>query len=92
MAALDPSDLKAKLTSKFGFAAAGSGRGPHDKFRLYVDGRWVAQTQVPRGSKPINDKLAGMIARQVGVTSRQLRDMIGCSIGRQAYLELVDTD
>jgi hypothetical protein len=83
------SALRTALGSKLGFAKSGSGRGPHDKYRLYVDGQWVAQTQVPRGSSPIGDPLARRIAKQVGLTLDELRSMVSCDIDRETYLGIV---
>lgn len=83
------SALRGALGNKLGFELSGSGRGPHDKYRLYIDGQWVAQTQVPRGSSPIRDPLARRIARQVGLDLDQLRSMVACHIDRESYLGIV---
>ena len=83
------SALRSALGNKLGFELAGSGRAPHDKYRLYVDGQWLAQTQVPRGGAPIRDPLARRIAKQVGLDLDQLRSLVGCQISRDAYLGIV---
>jgi hypothetical protein len=82
-------ELRTTLTNKLGFAPSGRGRGPHDKYRLYVDGQWVAHTQVPRGSKAIGDELIRRIARQLRISSRELHQIIDCSLDRDGYLAKV---
>lgn len=80
-------DLKGVLTGKLGFEHVGSGRGPHDKYELRVDGIYVAHTQVPRGRRDLGDPLLAMIARQLGVTRRHVYGMVGCTMDQQSYLE-----
>ncbi len=81
--------LRTALTGKFGFTCDGSGRGPHDKYKLEIDGVWVAHTQVSRGARDIDDSLVSAIGRQLGVTRRQVYDMVECRIDRPSYLDLV---
>jgi len=84
---LAATELRRALVGKFGFSEAGSGRGPHDKYRLEVDGQWMAHTLISGGASDLSDSILGQIARQLGVTRREVYEMVGCSMGLEAYLE-----
>jgi hypothetical protein len=81
--------LRSTLTGKFGFSGDGTGRGPHEKFRLEVDGVYVAHTMVSRGATDIDDSLVAAIARQLGVSRKQVYEMVGCQIDKPSYLNLL---
>jgi hypothetical protein len=80
-------ELTASLEDKFGFAVTQGKK--HEKYRLSLGGVYVAHTTVSHGWDDITDTLLSMIARQLGVTAQQLRLMVGCTISRSAYVELV---
>lgn len=81
--------LRSILQDKLGFVNQGGAK--HDKYELYVDGVYVAHTTISRNNEPIRDRLFGMMARQVGVTSPQLRQIVGCTIDRDGYLSIVNS-
>lgn len=83
-------ELRAALTGKLGFAQSGSGRGPHEKFVLKRDGTYLAHTQVPRGRADIGDPLLGMIARQLGVTRRELYGVVDCTMDQESYIRRLE--
>jgi DNA-binding IclR family transcriptional regulator len=78
--------LTAALEDKFGFVAS---QGRHEKYRLTVEGTYVAHTQVSHGWGEISNTMLAKIARQLGVTSQELRLMVDCSIDREGYLRMV---
>jgi len=80
-------EMRRALERKFGFAKTEGGN--HEKFRLIVDGQYVAHTMVSRGGSDIGDPLVSRMALQLGVTRPQLAEMVSCQIGRDAYLGLV---
>ncbi len=82
-------ELRGTLIHKFGFAPIGSGRGRHEKYRLVVNGEYVAHTQVSRGALELGEPLLGVIARQLGVTRKQLYEMIDCRLDLSGYLAAV---
>ncbi len=79
-------ELRTTLTGKLGFERSGSGRGPHDKYVLKTNGVYVAHTQVPRGRADLGDSLLAMIARQLGVSRRDIYGLVACTMNRESYL------
>ena len=47
---------------------------------------------VSRGADELGDALLGAMARQLGVTRRQVYQMVGCSIDREGYIDLLSED
>jgi hypothetical protein len=87
---LKAGDLQDKLENKFGFARDDSGK--HITFKLVVDDVYLAATHVSHGWRAkdeIGDALVTLIARQLGVTSAQLRQMIACTLDSPGYRSLV---
>lgn len=84
------SELRAALTGKLGFDFGGPSRGPHEKYVLKRDGTYLAHTMVPRGRSDIGDPLLGMIARQLGVTRRELFGVVDCVMDQETYLRRLD--
>ena len=80
-------DLRSALSNKFGFAEASGAK--HDKYRLEISGQYVAHTVVSRSHREISDALLSVVARQLGVSSGDLRSMIQCTIDRAGYLALL---
>lgn len=80
-------DLAASLEDKFGFTVK-QGKG-HEKYRLTVDGKYVAHTQVSRDGADLGNKLLGMLARQLRVTKGDLEQMVECSISKDEYIAKV---
>ena len=78
--------LASTLEHKFRFDPI---QGRHTKYRLVVDGQWVANTQVSHGWGEISDQMLAKIARQLGVSRKQLQLMVDCSISRDAYISLI---
>ena len=77
--------VRRQLTGKFGFEQSEGAN--HEKFRLTYKGQYVAQTMMSRGIRDISDQILGQMARQIGVTSREFRAMLECTIDRQTYIE-----
>lgn len=82
---ISPKELHDCLVNKFKFDEIKKTK--HDALILVVDGRQVAYTQFSRSREDIRDKMFGMIARQIGVTSPDLKKMVGCTKSREEYLQ-----
>lgn len=82
----DAKDVAAGLSKK-GFAARNS---HHTFFHLYVDGKKRAvYTKISHGTREIDDKLLGMMARQVGLSKRDFHDLIDCPLSSDDYVKLL---
>jgi hypothetical protein len=64
----------------------------HRVYLLEVAGRTVAQTLMSHGAREIDDSLIALMARQIGLTSQQFKDLVNCPLTRQAYLHLLQID
>jgi|GEM_PF-3664608 len=62
----------------------------HDKFRLRVDGKYLAHTVVSRGHNDISEVISSLIARQLGVSKRDLHQMIDCTLDRDGYISSLE--
>ena len=90
MTTIPARDLRQALTGKLGYQRVQGAK--HEKLRLSLDGRVVAQTALSHGREPIREKLLGIIARQIGVTSRELHAIVDCSMTRDQYISHVAKD
>lgn len=63
--------------------------GKHKVYFLKVGRRVVAQTLISHGSKEISDSLLSSMARQMGITRRQLMDLIDGKLTREDYFNLL---
>ena len=71
------------------FGAEKEKTGGDDKWKIVVNGRTIAWTQVSRGdkkTKTISAPLASAMARQLKITMPLLVDIIGCSKGWREYI------
>ena len=61
----------------------------HERFRLLVDGRRVARTQVSRGSKyrTMDESILADIAREIHITRAFLYSLINGEKTREDYLD-----
>lgn len=80
--------LRRTLEHKLGFEPK-DGKQPHTKYRLYINGQYVAHTQVPRSGTKIETTLQGLIAKQLGVNVVELNAIVECTIDREHYLSKV---
>ena len=66
----------------------------HPQFVLWHDGRIIATTHISHGSsnKEISDGVIGAMAKQLGVTGRQFRDVVSCAVTREQFLRLILED
>ena len=91
MPSVNTGDLAACLLAKL---RAVELPGDHRVFEVYDDnGRLVARTKLSRswrGTTPIGPPMLTLIARQLGVTSSQLADLVRCTLGREDYLVLAN--
>jgi len=75
-------ELTAALEDKFKFVPRQSG---DERFCFYLDGELAAHTKVSRSWDDVSDQMLGVIARQVGVSGKELREMVACTLGADAY-------
>ena len=61
----------------------------HRVYLLRVGGVTVAQTLMSHGSRELDRNLVGRMARQLGLTSRQFRDLVNCPMTRQEFFALL---
>ena len=85
VATLKQADIRRQLPNKFGFEEL-SGNN-HLKYRLWVDGKIVAITQLSHSKSDIKAGVVSAMARQLSVTSSQFVGMISCSFSKVAYFE-----
>lgn len=83
-------ELRAALIGKLGFESSGSGKGPHEKYVLKTGGAYLAHTMVPRGRSDLGDPLLSMIARQLGVSRRDVYLMVACTMDRETYVHRLE--
>jgi hypothetical protein len=78
-------DLRKCLLDKFQFSEVEKTK--HEAVALFIDGKQVAITCFSRSWDDIDDGMLGNIARQLWVTSRDLRKMYDCTMTREDYLQ-----
>jgi hypothetical protein len=79
-------DITAGLTKK-GFVTR---PGDHIFFHLLVDGRkTIVNTKISRGAKEVDDRLLGVMARQVRLNRRQFLDLIDCPLAFDDYVRIL---
>lgn len=74
------------LRKKLGFERR---MGKHKVYFLQIGERVVAQTLISHGSNEISDNLLSAMARQMGITRRQLMALIDGRLTREDYLNLL---
>ena len=76
------------LTGKFRFS---TDETDHTIFILWHEGRRMIDTKLSHGSRnsDISRSLFSKIARDLGLTTRQLQDAIGCTLSRDEYLHIL---
>ena len=83
---MDYRDLRRVLLRKAN--AAEDRRGDHVHFFIEVDGREYRATKMSHGARgQIDLPLEGMIARQLRLSTTQLRDFVECPLDGDAFLE-----
>lgn len=88
MAAVQRSELVGCLTTKIHAEQDDSRR--HIWFTVRIGGVVHATTMVSHGSeRQIGQPLLGRIARQLGITTNQLIDLVSCSLSEHAYYQLL---
>lgn len=62
----------------------------HIYYRVYDEDRLIGETFMSHNNQDINDYLQNRMAKQLGVSTKVFRDIVGCSVGRSDYIEEVD--
>ncbi len=89
--AVDTSDLLRTLRSKV--KAEEDPQRRHVWFKVRLGGVVVRTTSVSHGgSGQIGQPLLGRMARQLGLTSRQLEELVVCTLDAHTYYQMVASD
>lgn len=81
---LASSEVHRMLVGKLGMRVA---EGRHRKYKLYVEGSFIAQTMMSQGGRQdLSDNLVTQMARQIGVDRTFFEDLVSCSESRDSYL------
>ncbi len=59
----------------------------HVWFHFRIGDTVFAQTKVSHGRGTVDVRIAGRIARQIGLSQRQLSDLVDCRMSAQAFYE-----
>jgi hypothetical protein len=74
------------LVNKLGFSRRGR---KHRVYTLQIEGREVARTLISHGAKEISDRMLATMARQMGITSSQLKAIVRGELSREDYCQLL---
>lgn len=58
-------------------------------FLIYRGKKTHIRTKVSHGESEINDKLCGMMARQMNLTGKQFRDFVDCPLSYAGYVQIL---
>ena len=63
----------------------------HECYRVYRDGKLIAQTFMSRGAgnTTIGDTLLRLMAKQLGVSLKEFKLFCDCTTDRETFLELI---
>ena len=70
------------LVNKLGFSRRGQ---KHRIYTLQIEGREVARTLISHRAKEISDRMLATMARQMGITSSQLKAIVRGELSREDY-------
>jgi hypothetical protein len=78
--------VESALVNKLGFRRENR---KHKFYLLEIAGNLVRKTMISHGERQIGDKLLSTMARELGITRRQLEDIVACTLSRDDYLRLI---
>jgi hypothetical protein len=78
--------MDSTLVNKLGFSRRGR---KHRVYTLQIEGREVARTLISHGAKEISDRMLATMARQMGITSSQLKAIVRGELGKEDYYQLL---
>jgi len=62
----------------------------HTFYILYVDGKKTSiRTRISHGISEYGDTLLGHVRRQLGLTSKELQDLVECPLSGESYVALL---
>jgi hypothetical protein len=62
----------------------------HTFYILYVDGKKTSiRTMISHGISEYGDALLGHVRRQLGLTSKELQDLVECPLSGESYVALL---
>ena len=74
------------LVNRLGFSRRGR---KHRVYTLQIEGREVARTLISHGAKEISNRMLATMARQMGITSSQLKAIVRGELSREDYYQLL---
>ena len=74
------------LVNRLGFSRRGR---KHRVYTLQIEGREIARTLISHGAKEISNRMLATMARQMGITSSQLKAIVTGEISREDYYQLL---
>lgn len=78
--------MDSTLVNKLGFSRRGR---KHRVYTLQIEGREVARTLISHGAKEISNRMLATMARQMGITSSQLKAIVRGELSREDYYQLL---
>lgn len=88
MKSINKSKLRRVLNTKLGCVTEPKKR--HECYRVIIDGKFVAQTFMSRGSKKsINNTLMKRMAVQLNVNLPDFKEFCACDIDREEFEKLI---
>jgi hypothetical protein len=89
MASIDAGDLRRTLQRKVG--ATEDTQRRHIFYKIRVGGVLVRTTMLSHGAAgQIGQPLLGQIARQLGISSQELVELVSCTMTSDRYFEIIE--
>lgn len=85
--AIKKREVKKKLLKKFTFVEEPGSK--HEHYVLYLDGFKFAATYMSRSHREISDTNLRLMAQQIGVNLKTLKQMVKCTFTKDEYHELI---
>lgn len=74
------------LVNKLGFSRGGR---KHRIYTLQIEGKEVARTLISHGAKEISDRMLAIMAKQMGITTSQLKAIVRGELSGEDYYQLL---
>ena len=80
---------KKRVLVKCGFRQKGTGREPHEKWVLEIDGRAVLQTSVPRHTEITGPTFLKILKQQLFLRREEYEEIFSCRERLPYYLQIL---
>jgi hypothetical protein len=85
-------DFESLLQNKFGFVSSKTRGHDHRWYELQIPGLPTIATKVSHGVKELSENLEALIAKQLRVRIKFLREMVDCSKNSADYHKKIEED